>query len=453
MAEKTRAGRSRVIAAVARGVIGVVALAIGVAVFSGLVATKPQAPRKPRSDAAVPVEVVTVRLTESARPWEAFGTARAMQAAEVRAEVAGVVVRRPAAIEPGVRVAKGETLLELDRTDAEAALARSRGLVEAIGAQLDGLAVEEESLRRQVALASQASELAERDIERAREAARAGAAVEREIDVLLTALTRTLREEAQLSRALSEVPSRRAALEAQRDAERANLRLAEENLRRSTIVAPFDGVLQRVDLREGDRVGIGELAARVVSLSRIETPLRAPLGASAEVRVGDPVVLIAEGSVRREWRATVERIAPEADAQSRTVTVFVVVEQDDATGSTGNLLPGQFVRGELRSSSAQRVAMVPRVSLSGDRVMVLGEGGRVEFRDVVVAFFVSGERPEIDPGEREWAAVSSGLREGDRVVVSNLDDLRAGALVNAVDAATGESFLAKGAPGENGGAK
>lgn len=447
MAETKRAGRSRVIASVARGVAGVVALVIGVAVFSGLVATKPQAPRKPRSDAAVPVEVVTVRMVDAARPWEAFGTARAMRAAEVRAEVAGVVVRRPAAIEEGVRVARGEALLELDRTDAEAAVARSRGLVAAIGAQLDALGVEEESLRRQVALASQASELAERDVTRAREAARAGAAVEREIDALLSALTRAMREEAQLSRALAEVPSRRVALESQRDAERASLRLAEENLRRTTVAAPFDGVLQRVDIREGDRVSAGDVVARIVSLSRVEAPLRAPLGASAEVRPGDAVELIAEGSVRRRWSATVERIAPEADPQSRTVTVFVVVEQDEGASPTTMLLPGQFVRGELRASGVRRVALVPRTALSGDRVMTLGEGGRVEARDVRVAFFLSGERPEIDPGEREWAAVVSGLREGDRVIVSNLDDLRPGVLVNAIDAATGEAYLATGAPG------
>lgn len=454
MGKVTRTGGSRAIAFTVRTAVGVVAVLLGVGVFAALLVTKPEAPRKPRTEAPVPVEVVTAQPVPVGRPWQGFGTARAMRVADLRAEVAGVVVRRPLSIEPGVRVREGEVILQIDPTDYQAAVDRSQGMIASLQAQLSALDVEESSLREQVALASQASELAERDVQRAREAAKAGAAVEREIDTLLSTLTRTKREESQLTRSLAEVPSRRESLRAQLDAERANLRLAQENLRRTTIAAPFEGTLQSVNFREGERVNAGEQAARLVSLSRIETPLRVPASAAADLRVGGDATIVTEGQIPRSWDATIERISPEADPNSRTITVFAVVEQDGMGDESTLLLPGQFVRGELQSLRPRPRVLVPRIAVQDDRVMVVNAEGRVEHRPVRVSFYMEGSQPGIDPDEREWAAIEEGLKPGDAVVISNLDDLRPGASVHAVNASTGAPLgVATGngkTPGEGG---
>ncbi|MGP1310481.1 MAG: efflux RND transporter periplasmic adaptor subunit [Phycisphaerales bacterium] len=424
--------------------VAVVALLLGVGFFAALVATRPEAPRKPRTETAIPVEVVTAREVAVSRPWEGLGTARSMRVADIRAEVAGVIVRRPAAIEPGVTVREGETILQIDPTDYESAVSRSEAMLASLEAQMAALAVEEDSLREQVALASQASELAERDVQRAREAARGGAAIEREIDTLLSTLTRTKREESQLKRSLAEVPARRDSLEAQLEAERANLRLARENLERTTITAPFDGTLQSVSFREGERAAAGDQAARLVSLARIETPLRVPVSAAGELRVGAPATIVSEGQIRRTWDATIERISPEADPQSRTVTVFAVVEQDPGGDQANLLLPGRFVRGRFGDLRPAQRVLAPRIAVQGESVMVVDEGGVVRRRPVVVAFYLEGLHPEIDPEEREWAAIERGLEPGDRVVVSNLDDLAPGTSVRAMGAAEVREGLATG---------
>jgi RND family efflux transporter MFP subunit len=439
MGKVERTGGSRAIAIAIRIVVGVLAFGLGVGIFAGLVATKPEAPRKPRTDTPIPVQFVTAQSVAVGRPWDGFGTARAMQAAEIRSEVSGLVVNRPLAIEPGVDVRAGEVIVEIDPTDYESAVARLEAVLASLQAQMESLGIEESSLREQVALASQASELAERDVSRAREAARGGAAVEREIDTLLSTLTRTKREEAQLARSLAEIPSRRASLGAQIDAERANLRRANEDLRRTRIVAPFAGTLQSVGFREGERVNVGEQVARLVSLARIETPLRVPVSALADLRVGGSATITSEGQIQRSWDATIERISPEADSRSRTITVYAVVEQNPLADESTLLLPGQFVRGELASLAPSQRVLVPRVAVQDDRVMVIDQDGRAQYRSVRVGFFLTGEQPGIDPNEREWAAIEEGLQSGDRVVISNLDDLAPGSPVHAVDAATGAS--------------
>src|SRR5690606_9085501 len=131
--------------------------------------------------------------------------------------------------------------------------------------------------------------------------------------------------------------------------------------------------------------------------------------------------------------ARIERMSPEADAASRTVTVYAVVEQDPFGDMSTLLLPGQFVRGALSSSEAEDAVLVPRVAVRDDRVMVVDAEGRASERRVRVEFFLRGERPGVAPDERDWAVVSEGLAEGERVVISNLDDLRPGAAVHAVD--------------------
>ncbi len=167
MGKVARSGGSRALALLVRTVVGVLVLVLGVGIFAGLVATRPEAPKKPRLDTSIPVEVVTARSIPVGRPWEGYGTARSMQVADLRAEVAGVIVRRPLTIEPGVRVRAGELILEIDPSDYEAAIARSEGVIGSWEAQLRALEIEERSLRDQVALASQASELAERDVRKA----------------------------------------------------------------------------------------------------------------------------------------------------------------------------------------------------------------------------------------------------------------------------------------------
>ncbi len=191
-----------------------------------------------------------------------------------------------------------------------------------------------------------------------------------------------------------------------------------------------------MSLREGERAGAGEQAARLVSLSRVETPLRVPASAVADLRVGGGAIITSEGQIRRSWDATIERISPEIDPSSRTVTVFAVVEQDQDADESALLFPGQFVKGELASLRPRPRVLVPRIAVQDDRVMIVNAEGRVEYRPVRVGFYLRGEQPTIDPDEREWAAIDEGLVEGDRVVISNLDDLRPGALVNAIDAAS-----------------
>ena len=87
--------------------------------------------------------------------------------------------------------------------------------------------------------------------------------------------------------------------------------------------------------------------------------------------------------------------------------------------------------------------VVPRRAIIDDHVFVVesiptdaGEASIVKRRPVTVTEHIEGSFPEIDPQETQWAVIGRGMHEGDRIVVSNLDEL-SDSLAVEVSAPTG----------------
>jgi RND family efflux transporter MFP subunit len=236
---------------------------------------------------------------------------------------------------------------------------------------------------------------------------------------------------------LGRLPTRRQALQATLDRLRADADLAEENLRRTTISSPISGVLQSVSVEPGELVGVGAPIARVVDLSRIEAPLRAPASALGQIRIGDEAALRADGPAAAGWTGAVSRIAPEADQATRTLTVFVEVRQDPGVFQRGDqgelLLPGQFVTGTIRAAADRPRTLVPRRAVVEGSLFIAEPGPEQTWAahrvPVEVLFHTTGAFPRIDPLERQWAVLATPIPEGTPIIVTNLDDLTEGRYV------------------------
>lgn len=435
MAREQRAHRPNPLAVAIRAVVGLALLLAAVGVAALLVRTRPTPPLVAVGETARRTQVITLAPVPVARSWDGYGSARALAEADISAEISGVIIRRPDEVEPGARIGRGDLIVAIDPTDFEQRVAQARQAVAAREAELAALASEEEGVRDQVALSDRSVTLLESEIERwnRANAQGAGAAVELErYQREQTLLSRTRRE---LRQRLEQIPSRRAALEAQRLADMAALRLAEEDLRRTRIVSPIDGAIEFVDGRVGERLTVGQPVARIVDVSRIEAPLRLAASAAGHVRPGDAVRIAAEGASEAEWQGTISRVSPTMDQATRTITVYAEMRQsrDEAQGRP-LLLPGQFVRGSVEESGAEPRLVIPRRAIDRGQALVVDATGHIAAVSVRVLHYAEGAYPTLDPRETQWAVIESGLREGDRVVVSNLDELRAGMKVDPVEA-------------------
>ncbi len=433
MSTNSKRRPARVFALIVRALLGVVILAISLAIFSVLVATRREPPRVPEREHVRTVRVMEAAPVELAREWEGFGTARALDLADLSAEVSGVVIERPARILPGARIEEGELIIALAPSEYEQRLARAQGLVSSLSSELEGLAVEEESLKESVRLAAEATSLTQWELERLKAAEARGAAQAAEIKRLSRELTRIQREEEDLRQRFLLIPTRRQRLIAQINLEEAGAALADIDLRRTRITAPISGWIQSLDADRGERLAIGQPVARIVNLERIETPIRLPVSALGSVRLGDEVLLEADGAGTAEWRGSVSRISPEADAQTRTILVFAETKQRDDPTAGAMLLPGRFVTARVTTSDVHARIVAPRTAVSADRVMIIDDAGRAAPRPVRVAYFIDASFPALDPAETQWAVLESGVEPGERIIISNLDDLPAGAMVAAAE--------------------
>ncbi|GIK20497.1 MAG: efflux RND transporter periplasmic adaptor subunit [Leptolyngbya sp. PLA2] len=434
----------RAVSIVVRVVVGAGVLFIGIGVFAALVATKERPQRSDHGETAPLVLTTLAHRTMVPDVWQGYGTVRAMEAVEVAAEVSARVVERPVRVEPGMPIRRGDLLVRLDPRDYANRAQSASQMVAATKADLERLDVDEAAWREQLALADEQVAIEERELERTLAAAERGAAVESQIERRRAEIARMRREASQYRQQLEAVPARRAAMVAQLVNQEASSRIALDDLARTTVHSPVDGVLQRVDPRPGELLGVGAPVARIVDLRRVEAPLRLPVSAAASVAVGDRAELIADSPAAMRWDGRVARIAPEADARTRTITVFVEVEQridygadDPLAGAGALLLPGQFVIGRVYSGRAEPRVLVPRRALDSDRVMVVvreGEGWRLRSRAVAPPRFIEAEFPALDPDETQWAVIPSGLEDGERVVLAGRDELADGMAVRVDDA-------------------
>ncbi len=433
---------NRLIPLVVRTLIGVGLLVAAVIVFALLRATRPHAERHPVEVRIPNVRTIEVVAQEVNSSWPAHGMLRAMHKADVAAQVAARVVTRPDAIEDGARVRAGQVIVQLEETDYALRVQSSEDRLRALDAQLAQLDVEESALDEQVALAEDEVRLSQAELDRARTAVAEGGGIQADIDRAMAALQRARREVSALRQRLTAIAPRRAQIEAQKRGEERTLELARQDLARTRIVSPIDGFIQQVLVDEGEFVAVGQQVARIVALDRLEVPLEVPVSAARAIRVGDTATLSADSAALSTFEGRVARIAPEASPQTRSMIVFVEVEQElDADRAfiqtvdekSSILLPGQYVTGRVHSRERERRVVVPRRAIVDDRVFVAktihGEGGEIlvaAHRPIVVSEHITGSFPDIDPEETQWAVVGEGLNEGDRVIVSNLDELSDG---------------------------
>lgn len=439
----------RLLSRLLRAVVGVVALVIAFAIFAFLVSTAPEPERTGDHGRALVVRAVELKRVDVPRVWDGYGTARAMRAVDVSAEITGVVSMRPPEIEAGRAVTLGQTIIQLDPEDYEQQLEAQNQLVASLEAELDALEARAKRLAERVELASEEVELADKQYGRTVDSRTKGGANDNEVEDALAALRRAERVATLLAQELETIPAERAGLNARLANQKARVRLAERDLDRTTITAPLAGLLQMIDARVGERLSPGHVIARIVDLERIEIPIRVPVSAGASIVIGDRVELRADSSLEAEWEGTVVGIAPEADPASRSMTVFIEVEQQldqavrerRAINEQGGrlLLPGQFVVARVITSTSTPRIVVPRTAVERDRVMVAHQtsGQRAAGVPVRVLFHLDGSYPEIDPTESQWAVLegSPELDEGTIVITSNLDEVVDGTPVQAIPGA------------------
>jgi membrane fusion protein (multidrug efflux system) len=284
------------------------------------------------------------------------GELRPQREATVRAELGGQMLQ--VTVEEGQSVRRGQLLGRIETRTLESAKTSAQSMVRS---------------------AENALAVATREAERADKLVKAGALAARDVDVARNAVSSA---EAQLADA------------------RNRLAAAERELADAIISAPIAGIISRRSVNTGDVVGIGTELFTIIDPSSMRLEAAVPSDDLRQLRRGSMVNFQVRG-YDQALEGEIERIAPEADATTRQVPIFVAVPN-----SGGRLVSGLFAEGRVISDSAEGL-IVPAnaVNRTGAAPWVLRvKDGRTEKVDVTLGL--------IDP-RTERVQIAAGVAEGD----------------------------------------
>nr|WP_321984281.1 efflux RND transporter periplasmic adaptor subunit [uncultured Lichenicoccus sp.] len=328
-------------------------------------------PPPPAPAAAADATQVVSAMTVHPEPWQsldkAYGQVRAVEGADLAAQVSGIVSEID--FRSGDMVHAGTVLLRLRLYDDPAKL---------------------QQLQSQV-------ELYDADLARDRKQFEAQAISRATLDL----------DTANLHNAQAQVA--------------AQMQLMDEKV----IRAPFDGRLGIREVDLGQFLPAGNAAVNLESLDPIDVDFNVPQQQVATVAPGQPVAISVDAWPARRFQARILAIDSRIDGQSRMATIRAALDNHDHA-----LLPGMFAIARLKRGAIRQVLAVPHASISfnpyGDFIYVLApRNGDVPVATarVVVLGETRGDRVVVlsglTPGEQVVTAGQSKLHDGSPVRIDN----------------------------------
>jgi HlyD family secretion protein len=306
-----------------RSLLWVTITAVPVLVGGALFAVKALSRTAPKIDAE---KLAKVERLDLARSVVATGKIEPVTKVEIKSKASGIVLKLP--VNVGDVVRQGQVICELDKNDLQPRLRQAQANLGMSAAALTSAQAEYE--RYKVDAMGPDLPFLKRDMQRAREL----------WSEKLTALS--VRDDAEKNYEMAVNKQRSAVVnlgvakaaiakaQAQLDQARAQLSIAEEDLRNATIVSPIDGVVLSRDREVGDAVSsiltMGSGATLIMTLGDLrEVYVKGKVDESdiGKVYLGQPARIKVESYKDRKFDGKVTKISP-MGAEKDNVTTFEV---------------------------------------------------------------------------------------------------------------------------------
>jgi HlyD family secretion protein len=315
------------------------------------------------------------------------GKVEPVESGVARAERSGAV--KNILVQRGQRVEKGQTLVELDASDAQAELKTAQAHQAAIRAELQILseggraadrtgidtAIDKARLELKIAQDNYALAVRLRDKQAGTpaEVRTAKEAVDR-IQAQIQALDQ--------QRASLVTPADRSGAEARLDEAKTAAQLAEARIRMSVVQAPIAGIVYQFDLKPGAYLNAGDLVASIGRLDHVHVKVYVDEPDLGRVMKGMPVTITWDALPGRQWKGSVDRTPTEIVAMGARQVGEVTCDIDNPAM---DLLPGTNVNAVILSETVQDAITIPKEAVHREQgktgVYVL-EGDRIRWRTI-----------------------------------------------------------------------
>lgn len=176
--------------------------------------------------------------------------------------------------------------------------------------------------------------------------------------------------------------------------------------RQTRIVAPNNGVVTELNVREGQKVMPGMPIIRIADLSRVWIAVEVPESLASSLRQGGKAEARLAGLPGRTFEGRVDYLYPNLDTATRTVRARLVFQNRD-----GALKPGMYANVALLAGTERNALQVPTEAVirTGKRTVVIVAEAEGRFRPAEVT---------LGPEHEGTIVILDGLEEGQQVVTS-----------------------------------
>jgi membrane fusion protein (multidrug efflux system) len=191
-------------------------------------------------------------------------------------------------------------------------------------------------------------------------------------------------------------------------------------LDRAVIVAPVDGVLNRIPVEVGEYLREGDLVAEIVDMARAKIVVNVPQRDVLHLAVGQEETILLSEEPPRTLTGKIGYISELADEKTRTTRVEIVVDNSQQL-----LRSGQFVGVRLTRRVLKDEILIPLeavIPLESGREVYVVEDGKAQSRLVALGIL-----------RGRSVQVTDGLRPGDKLITTGQRYVGPGQRVNIVE--------------------
>ncbi len=298
--------------------------------------------------------------------------------ATVKSKVSGLVVE--SGIREGTAVSQGQVLARLEQSDPTARLAQQQAMLDEASARLSLARKNNQNsaaLLKQSYISQQAYDTTQNSVELAQAGVKAA---------------------------------------------QAQVQLARNALSDTAIRAPLSGIVSKRHVQAGEKLAPDMPVFTIVNLKQLTLEAQVPASDIPRVKVGQDVRFKVDGYPGRDFGGKVARINPITETGSRSMMVYISVDNAD-----GALSGGMFAKGNITTQKSAVVPLIPLAAVRQENNANVVY--KVENNKVIAQSVTLGLRND-DEG---MAEITGGLQAGATVLVGKLDGVKPGAKVKLPD--------------------
>ena len=337
------------------------------------------APQTKKKEFSLPVQVGKVVYLDVADEVRAVGNIQAEKRVVVNAEVRGKITR--IAVEEGMKVKEGDLLAQIDSREYELVLERLQADLSSVQKEYqkaqEGLRPEDKQrLKAKMHAAESALNLTHIELERAQKLVAEKVFPQSGLD---TAQDKVRQAEEFLKASKAELAAGMTGrsediekLESEMESIQKQVEVAQLNLEKVNIEAPFEGVIITKEIERGAFAETGNPVVSMVGSARLKAVLEMPQSYRNKLKKIKGVGFFARELglkfIHQKNIARLIRVIPDANIYSGNIKVQIDLPDPDPS-----LFPGLTLESTLSFGVRKRVLHVPAVSL------VIGENGTVVY--------------------------------------------------------------------------